>query len=80
MQEYSLTTPFSDYDNLEVFLETLNDVKEIAQNELLHRNDKQLYSIMENIDSLISTSTRLKDYFSLIEDRDIEEPELEPEY
>ena len=45
-QEYSLTTPFSDYDNLEVFLETLNDVKEIAQNELLHRNDKQLYSIM----------------------------------
>lgn len=74
-QEYSLTTPFSDYDNLEVFLETLNDVKDIAQND-----DKQLYSIMENIDNLIATSARLKDYFNLIEDRNIEEPELEPEY
>lgn len=79
-QEYSLTTPFSDYDNLEVFLETLNDVKDIAQNELLHRNDKQLYSIMENIDNLIATSTRLKDYFNLIEYKKNEEPELEPEY
>ena len=54
-------------------------MKDIAQNELLHRNDKQLYSIMENIDNLIATSTRLKDYFNLIEYKKNEEPELEPE-
>lgn len=78
-QEFSLTTPFSDYDNLEVFLETLDDIKDITQNELLHKNDRRLYSIMENIDSLINTATVLKDEIKDIDNIEYNNDELEME-
>ena len=81
-QEYSLTTPFNDYDNLGVFLEILDEVKENIR-ENFDKDSKTTQFINSKADDLINTCEKMRDYLALREQKFNEnkfEVEFEPDF
>ena len=67
-QEYSLTTPFNDYDNLGVFLEVLDDIKENVR-ENFDEGAKTTQFINHRVDDLINVCEKMRDYLALREQK-----------